>query len=77
MKIFLVTHSGNKSVFLLGPRPNLLGRDILNLIVIDWFHFLKARLVKNVNLVLDNTCQKYSDVFSPEFGHNEVGGSTY
>ena len=51
-----------------GARPNLLGGDILSLIVIDWSQFLKARLVSNVNIVLNNLFQKYSDVFSPELG---------
>ena len=77
LKIFLVTRSRNKSIFLFGSSPNLLGRHILNLIVIDWLQFLKARLVDNVNVVLNNPCQKYSDVFSSSFGHDEGGGSTY
>ena len=77
VKIFLVTCSKNKSIFLFGPSPNLLVRDILNLIVIDWSHFLKARLVDNINVVLYNPCQKYSDVFSSGSGHDEGSGSTY
>ena len=40
-------------------RPNLLGCDILSLIVIDWTNFLKARLVNIVNAVLSNLCPKY------------------
>ena len=51
-----------------GARPNLLGHDILSLIVIDCLQFLKAPLVNNVNVVLNNLCQKYSDVFSPVLG---------
>ena len=51
-----------------GARPNLLGHDILSLIVIDCLQFLKAPLVNNVNVILNNLCQKYSDVFSPVLG---------
>ena len=52
-------------------RPNWLGRDILSLIVIDWTHFLKARLVNVVNAVLNNLCPKYWEVFSPGLGAME------
>ena len=51
-----------------GASSRLLGPDILCLIVIDWSQFLKASLVKNVHVVLNNSCQKYSDVFSLGLG---------
>ena len=51
-----------------GARPNLLGCDILSLIVIDWSQFLKAQLVENVNVVLNSLCHKYSDVLYPGLG---------
>ena len=49
-------------------RPNLLGRDILNFIVIDWSQFKRAMQVNKVNEVLNNLCEKYFDVFSPGLG---------
>lgn len=51
-----------------GTRLNLLWWDIFNLVVTDWSQFLKEELVNNENLVLNNLCQKYSDVFSPGLG---------
>ena len=56
-------------------RPNLLGRDILNLIVIGWPQFLKARLVSNVNVVLNISRQTYSDVFSQVFGEARINAN--
>ena len=49
-------------------RPNLLGRDILNFIVIDWSQFKRAMQVNNVNEVLNNLCEEYFEVFSPGLG---------
>ena len=77
LKLFSSPAPETRVFFFFGSSPNLLGRDILNLIVIDWSHYLKACLVDNVNVVLYNPCQKYSDVFSSGFGHDEGGGSTY
>ena len=49
-------------------RSNLLGRDILNFIVIDCSQFRRAMQVNNVNEVLNNLCEKYFNVFSLGLG---------
>ena len=51
-----------------GKRPNLLGRDMLHVIKIDWSDYIyKSRIynVNNTNL-LDDILEKHSEVFNSE-----------
>ena len=53
-----------------GKRPNLLGRDMLRVIKIDWSDYICKSRIYNVNNTdfLDGILEKYSEVFDSELG---------
>lgn len=57
-------------------RSKLLGHYILSLVT-DWPQFLKVQQVHNVNKILNNWCQKFSDIFGLGVKYDERGGSMH
>ena len=53
-----------------GKQPNLLGRDMLHVIQVDWCDYIRKSQIYNINNtnLLDGILEKYSKVFDSELG---------
>ena len=57
-----------------GSRTKLLGHKILSLIFTDWLQYFNVQQLGNVNKILNNLCQVFSDVFGVGVRYDERDG---